>query len=338
MALVGDTVGWLRRARRIIPPEDRRVLLCPPRLVARFLRFAARRYQGRAGWATADDVRARDPELVTLVVELYRILTRYYYRLRVEGVENIPASGPVLLVGNHNGGLLPSEGFFTGLAIHDHFGAQRAMYSLVHDFVFEDPLFRKYAARLGMLRADHESAKQAFAAGACVIVYPGSDLDAFRSFRDRNKVVLGGRKGFLKLALREQVPIVPVVTAGAHEQFVVLTRGDRIARLLRAHVWGRTEVLPFVFAVPWGVTLGFVPYLPLPAQVSMAFGPPIRWPELGTSAADDEAVVERCYREVERTMQRMLDRLSEGRRFLLGAPRRPRRPRRRRPPELGYAP
>ena len=338
MALVGDTVGWLRRARRLIPREDRRVLLCPPRLVARFLRFAARRYQGRAGWATADDVRARDPEFVTLVVELYRILTRYYYRLRVEGVENIPASGPVLLVGNHNGGLLPSEGFFTGLAIHDHFGAQRAMYSLVHDFVFEDPLFRKYAAKLGMLRAAPESAKQAFAAGGCVVVYPGSDLDAFRSFRDRNKVVLGGRKGFLKLALREQVPIVPVVTAGAHEQFVVLTRGDRIARLVRAHVWGRTEVLPIIFAIPWGVTLGFVPYLPLPAQVSMTFGPPIRWPELGPSAADDEAVVERCYREVESTMQRMLDRLSEGRRFLLGAPRRQRRQRQRRPLELGYAP
>jgi len=233
-------------------------------------------------------------------------------------VENVPESGPVLLVGNHNGGILPSEGFFTGLAIHDHFHGRRRMYSLVHDFVFEDPILRKYAGKLGMLRAGHDSAHHAFEAGHCVIVYPGSDLDAFRSFRDRNKVVLGGRKGFLKLALRERVPIVPVVTAGAHEQFVVLTRGDRLARALRAHVWGRTEVLPIIVAIPWGITIGFVPYLPLPTQVSMAFGKPIRWPELDASAADDPVALDRCYHEVETTMQRMLDRLTEGRRLLRG--------------------
>ena len=64
-----------------------------------------------------------------------------------------------------------------------------------------------------------------------MLVYPGSDLDTFRPFRDRDKIVLGGRKGFLELALRERVPIVPVVTAGTHEQIIVLTRGDRLARL-----------------------------------------------------------------------------------------------------------
>ena len=122
----------------------------------------------------------------------------------------------------------------------------------------------------------------------------------------------------MKLALREQVPIVPVVTAGAHEQFIVLTRGDRLARLLHPHAWGRTEVLPIILAIPWGITLGFVPYLPLPAQVTMAFGTPIRRPELGPSAADDQAALERCYGDVESAMQQMLDRLTEGRRWLRG--------------------
>jgi len=315
-----DLANWLVRARRMIPHEDRKVLLSPPRLVARFARFALRRTMGKAGRATADDIAARDPALIDLLLDFLRLLARHYFRLRVEGIEHLPPTGPVLLVGNHSGGLVPSEGFFTALAIHDRFGPERAVHALAHDFIFEDPVLRRYAGRLGMLRAGHESARHAFDAGACVLVYPGSDMDTFRTFRDRNKVVLAGRKGFLKLALRSGVPIVPVVTAGTHEQLVVLARGDRLARLLGAHRWARTEVLPIALSVPWGLTSGFVPYLPLPTQTTLVFLPPMRWPELGPEAADQPEVLERCYREVEATMQATMDRITVGRRFLRGTP------------------
>lgn len=317
---VADAIDWIARARTLVPRADRKVLLSPPRLVARFAKFALRRALGHAGETAADDIGARDPELLLLVRDLYKWLGTHYFRLRVEGIENVPARGPLLLVGNHSGGFLPSEGFFTEIALYDHFGGERPVYALAHDFLFEDPILRRYAGRLGLLRAGHESARHAFAAGACVLVYPGSDLDTFRSFRDRNTVVLGGRKGFLKLALRERVPIVPVVTAGNHEQLIVLSRGDRLARLLRAHRWARTEVLPIAFSLPWGITSGFVPYLPLPAQTTQAFLPPMTWPELGPDAADRPDVLERCYREVEAAMQATLTRLTRGRRFLLGAP------------------
>jgi len=264
-------------------------------------------------------VSARDPALLELGFDLLRVLGRYYFRLRVEGVESVPA-GPVLFVGNHSGGLVPLEGFFVSLAIHDRFGIERAIYALAHDFLFEDPTLRRYAGRLGMLRAGHESAHHAFAAGGSVMVFPGSDLDTFRTFRDRNKIVLGGRKGFLRLALREGVPIVPVVCAGTHEQFVVLARGDRFAKLVHAHAWARTEVMPLVLSLPWGLTSGFLPYLPLPAQTTVAFLPAMRWP--GCDPADP-AALERCYREVEDAMQHGLDTLTRDRRFLRGQPSAP---------------
>lgn len=319
--MLAEANDWMRRARRLVPAGDRKVLLSPPRLVIRFARFALRRAVGKAGRIPADDIHARDPDLLLLIGDIYRWLGKHYFRLRIEGVEHVPAHGPVLLVGNHSGGFLPSEGFFTEIALFDHFGFDRAVYALAHDFLFEDPLLARYAGRLGLLRAGHESARHALAAGACVLVYPGSDLDTFRPFKDRNKVVLGGRKGFLRLALRERVPIVPVVTAGNHEQMIVLARGDRLARLLRTHRWARTEVLPIALAVPWGLTSGFVPYLPLPAQTTLAFLPPMSWPELGPDAADDGAVLDRCYREVEAAMQQTMDRLTRGRRFLRGQPR-----------------
>jgi len=318
-----DLASWIVRARRLVPREDRAVLLSPPRLVARFMRFAWRRRHHTDVRADASDPSLRDPELVSLFLDLFRLVGKWYFRLRVEGVENVPAAGPVLLVGNHNGAFVPSDGFFTALAIHDRHGPGRAVYALAHDFIYEDPLLRSYALRLGILRAGHDSARRAFRSGGTVLVYPGSDLDTFRPFRDRDRIVLGGRKGFLALALRAGVPIVPVVSVGTHEQLIVLTRGDRLARVFHAHAWARSEVLPIVLSLPWGVTSGFVPYIPLPAQTTIAFGPPLRWPELGPEDADRPEVLERCYREVEARMQEMLDRLSEGRRFLLGK-RRPR--------------
>lgn len=109
-----------------------------------------------------------------------------------------------------------------------------------------------------------------------------------------------------------------MVSVGTHEQLIVLARGERAARLTHAHRWARSEVLPLVFALPWGITSGFVPYLPLPAQTAVAFGAPILWPELAPESAEDPLVLERCYAEVEARMQAMLDRLSEGRRFLIG--------------------
>ena len=313
---------WLSRAHQLVPPSDAAVLLSPPLLCARFLAFAAARRIQHAP-ISADDIRARDPEFIELMMDFFRGFGEAWFRPQILGVGNVPASGPALLVGNHNGGLVPVEGFLTGLALWDHFAGKRGMYVLTHDFILHDPILRRYALRLGMLRAKEESAHHVFDEGHTLLVYPGSDLDTFRPFRDRGKVVLGGRKGFISCALKHGVPIVPVVSAGSHEQFVVLTRGDGIARAFGMHAWARTSTFPLVLALPWGLTSGFVPYLPLPTQITLSFLPPMRWPKYGPQHAKDPEVLERCYREVESRMQAELDRLMEGRRFLLGKRLRP---------------
>jgi hypothetical protein len=151
-------------------------------------------------------------------------------------------------------------------------------------------------------------------------VYPGSDLDSWRPWGDRNRVQLAGRKGFLRVAIREGVPLVPVVSVGTHEQLVVLTSGQRAAKLLGLKQLLRSEAFPVTAAFPWGVTSGFLPYLPLPSQTTLRFGAPLRWPELRADDADCEDVLAACYEQVESVMQSMLDELSVGRIPVVGRP------------------
>jgi 1-acyl-sn-glycerol-3-phosphate acyltransferase len=272
--------------------------------------------------ATADPLAARDPAFVRRGVALSQALGKHYFRWQVRGVEHVPQRGAAILVGNHNGGLLPLDSLMTIAAIYEKFGERRAVHPLVHDLVLRAPVVGRLAPRFGALRASPPHAHRVLEAERLALVYPGSDLESNRPWTSRGRIDLGGRKGFVKIALRTGAPIVPVVSAGTHEQFFVLARGRRIARLLRLKSWVRSEVFPIIFAIPWGLCAGCVLYWPLPAQTSIAFGPPIRFDDLGPDAADDEQALEACYRKVASRMQEMLDDLCRDRIPLLGVRRR----------------
>lgn len=311
--------AWYERARSKI--DFRQLLwLLPPGIAAIVGMHVAQKLAAPPGEAPPyDDLGARDPELYAIVMDLCRLVGRDYFRLEVRGVESVPAAGPVMLVGNHNGGSMPIDTLFTLLALHDRFGDRRIVHPLAHETVFTHPVVRRYAMGLGILKAGHGAGEKIVEAGRLLLVYPGSDWDSCRSFAERDRVDLHGRTGFLRFALRHRVPISPVVSTGTHEQLVILSRGEGLARRLRLHKLLRTDVCPIVLALPWGLTSGFLPYLPLPAQTTLSFGPPITFPEVEPAQAGDPEVLARCYGVVQARMQVMLDTLSAGRVPVVGA-------------------
>ncbi len=266
------------------------------------------------------DPALRDPAFLGDMLALVQEFADSYFRWEVRGIEKVPASGPALVVGNHNGGVVNTDSYLTLLAVWNHFGPDRALCPLSHDLVFFDPILGRIASRMGVLRAGHDSAAQAFEHGHMALVYPGSDLDTWRPFTQRGRIELGQRKGFLKLVLRQRVPIVPVVSAGTHEQFVVIARGDELARRSGIKRHFRAEAVPLVFALPWGLTIGYLPYLPLPAQTTLQFGDPIRFDDIDPAQANDPRTLDRCYERVREEMQALLDSLTQGRRWLRGQP------------------
>jgi 1-acyl-sn-glycerol-3-phosphate acyltransferase len=277
-------------------------------LPGRLARAVAGAVQSRIPVADLDE---RDPDYIRESLPRLWLLASLYFRGEVRGLGNIPEEGPVLLVGNHSGGnLTPDTHVFT-LAFSAYFGVERRFHQLAHNLVLSMPglgALRKY----GTVAASPQNARKALESGAALLVYPGGDYEVHRPIWEANKVDFDGRKGFIRLALEHDVPIVPVVSIGGQETSLFLSRGEGLAKLLQLDKLFRLKVLPISLAVPWGLNVGdMLGHWPLPAKITIEALPPIRLrEEFGPEPDLDEV-----YNHVIRVMQETLDALAAERRF-----------------------
>jgi 1-acyl-sn-glycerol-3-phosphate acyltransferase len=259
----------------------------------------------------AADLDERDPDYIRESLPRLWLLASLYFRAEVRGLGNVPEEGPVLLVGNHSGGnLTPDTGVFT-LAFSTYFGVERVFHQLAHNLVLSMP-FLSFLRKYGTVAASHDNARKALRAGAAVLVYPGGDYEVHRPIWESRRIDFGGRKGFLRLALEEDVPIVPVVSIGGQETALFLSRGERLAKLLALDRLFRLKVLPISLAPPWGLNVGdMLGHLPLPAKITIEALPAI---DLRREFGPDPDVDE-VYEHLVRQMQETLDALAAERRY-----------------------
>jgi len=258
----------------------------------------------------ADPFDARDPGYIRATLPALRTMSQVYFRADVSGLDRIPATGPVLLVGNHSGGTMIADTFVFAHAFYDHFGPERHFNQLAHDLVFKTPGLRAMVQRYGTVPASHENMARALQDEAALLVYPGGDEDSFRPSWETGEVSFAGRTGFVKLALEHGVPIVPAVALGGQETALFLGRGRGLARGLQLNRLARLKVLPVVLGPPFGITLlDFPGRIPLPSKITIRVMPPIDLRKLLGPNPDIEA----GYRLVTSRMQRTLTRLNNQR-------------------------
>ena len=267
-----------------------------------------RRLLGRR--PAGDPFDLRDPDYIRRTLPALRALSEIYFRAEVSGLENIPADGPVLLVGNHSGGTLIVDTFVFGQAFYDHFGAERVFHQLAHDLVFKVPGVRALVTPYGTVPASPQNMRTALESDAALLVYPGGDHETYRPTWRSADIDFAHRTGFVRLALELDVPIVPVVAIGGQETALFLGQGERLARLLHLHRLLRLDVAPVQIAPPWGVTVLDLPgRVPLPAKITVEVLPPIDLhAELGAHPDIDTG-----YEHVTTQMQDALDRLANAR-------------------------
>jgi 1-acyl-sn-glycerol-3-phosphate acyltransferase len=167
---------------------------------------------------------------------------------------------------------------------------------------------------MGVLPAAPDSMASALAAGHDVALWPGGEVDSLRPWSKRDEAVLAGRKGFVRLAIKSGVPIVPVATVGGPDSMPVLATGRRIARALRLDRVARLKMFPIAVSAPWGIAPALLPEIPLPTKIRTAFQEPVKLSR-DAKRAGDEDYVEAKYREVRESIQRGMDALARRRAF-----------------------
>lgn len=264
----------------------------------------------RAGQWSLDSI---DPTFARRQRHLWNFVQDHYFRIEIEGWHRLP-DPPVLVVGTHAAGIFPVEAWMFGLSWWRRFGEDRILHATAHDALMAAPVLGTYFRKMGVMSASRETVSAALEAGRDVAVYPGGDVDSLRPWPKRDQVMLAGRTGFVKQAIRSGVPIVPLAQTGGADTMFTLTDGKGLARTLGLDRLARAEALPIAVGMPWGVAPGVLPFLPLPAKLRSELLEPM-FVDDNPERADDDDYVEEVYRSVERRLQAGMDRLASRRSF-----------------------
>ena len=272
---------------------------------------------GASGWVAERagqwSLDGPDYSFMELQKYFWNPLMDYWFRMEIEGWENIPEP-PVLLVGIHSGAPFVWDAWTVGAQWWRRYGDDRPLHGTAHDALMALPGIGTYFRRMGVLPAAPDSIAAALAAGHDVALWPGGEVDSLRPWVKRDEAILAGRKGFVRLAIKSGVPIVPISTVGGADAMPVVTSGRRIARLLQLDKIARLKVFPVALSAPWLMAPAMLPEVPLPTKIRTAFQPAV---ELDTDPerVDDDDYVAAKYTEVRESIQKGMDALARRRTF-----------------------
>ncbi|OMC20831.1 lysophospholipid acyltransferase family protein [Mycobacterium sp. SP-6446] len=263
---------------------------------------------GRAGeW----DLSGQDETTLQRQKFFWNVLVDYWFRMEMDGWENIPPP-PALLVGIHSGAPFVWDAWTVGIQWWRRFGQDRPLHGTAHDALMAIPLIGRYFRSMGVLPAAPDAIATALAEGRDVALWPGGEVDSLRPWTERDHANLAGRTGFVKMAIRAGVPIVPIATVGGADAMPVLIRGDRLSKALQLDRLLRLKVFPLAVSLPWGIAPAALPQLPLPAKIRTRFMPVVEL-DRDPARAEDDDYVDRKYREVEDSIQEGMDALARKR-------------------------
>jgi 1-acyl-sn-glycerol-3-phosphate acyltransferase len=237
----------------------------------------------------------------TLDKTLYDFLYHYWFRVSVEGIEHVPATGGALLVSNH-AGALPPDAAMIAKAIKTEHARPRPLHLTVEHFFKGYPGLSMLVAKLGGVPAHPANVHRLlYDEEQLVLVFPEGRKGTEKLYKDRYRLRRFGRGGFVESAMRAKAPIVPVAVVGAEEAMPVFAHLNPLKRL---------------------TGLIYVPVTPLaylPAKFAIRFLEPIPTDQWGEEPWEDTGLVQTVAEEVRgRIQEELYAMLAERRSVWLG--------------------
>lgn len=211
-------------------------------------------------------------------------LKKHYFTVTSHGIENVPSTGRVMIVGNHSGGLPVDGGMLLSTMLLDH-DPPRHVHGMVEYFVQKWPVLSSWFSRVGQLTGLPEHAIRLLEDDRALMVFPEGIRGIGKLHKQKYELQRFGT-GFMRLALQTGTPIVPMAFVGGEDALPVLYHAKLLAKLTGAPYW---PVPPHIVPVP------------LPVACDAWFGEPMVFEGNGTEsdeviAAYVEDVIHQLYR------------------------------------------
>jgi 1-acyl-sn-glycerol-3-phosphate acyltransferase len=228
-----------------------------------------------------------DPTFLKYIGPPVYWIYKKYFRTEVHDIENIPDKGAVMLVANHSG-QVAIDGMIVGAATLFDKDPPRMIRSMVEYWVPTIPFFSWVLARSGQVVGTRENARILLERGGCLTVFPEGVRGISKTY-DRAYELVDFGLGFMRLALENNTPIVPIGVVGGEEQIPSVYNLKPLANMLG---------MPAFPLAPTGV-------LPLPVKYRLYFGEPMQF----EGASDDEdRVIRGKVAQVRSAIQALVDR------------------------------
>lgn len=233
------------------------------------------------------------PEGAELGLAATRFLYERYFRVHSEGVDQVPAAGPVIVAANHSGSL-PLDAFMLCADLLRGTEPPRLPRPVIDRFVPRLPFAGTFFSRVGAIDGARRNVELALERGELVVVFPEGTPGIGKPFSERYRLQ-PWRVGHVELALSARAPIVPVAIVGAEEQMPTIARLD-------VHPFG-APYLPIV-ATPF----------PLPVKYRIRYDAPIALHEELEGDPRDPALLAAGAARIKARVQRMIDEMLRTRR------------------------
>jgi 1-acyl-sn-glycerol-3-phosphate acyltransferase len=206
-------------------------------------------------------------------------LYHYWFRVEVEGIENVPASGGALLVSNH-GGAIPPDGAMIGKAVGEAHQRPRPLHLAVEPTFANLPGVGMLQTKLGVVGTHPANLHRLlFDEQQLVLTFPEGRKATRKALSERYRMARFQSTAFIEAAMRARVPIVPVAVLGAEESVPVFARLPRLR-----------------------ISTG----LPLPAKFRIRFLEPVSADSLGDGSWDDDGLVQTLSHDIRALIQENL--------------------------------
>lgn len=233
-----------------------------------------------------------DDTALTLTTLLF--LYKFYFRVDVHGIENLPADGPGVIVSNH-APILPMDATTIVLAALVEPGQPRFVRTIVNRSIADIPFFSTLMYRTGQIIGCDENVRRIFENNNLVLVFPtGAEGDMntiFNKYRVHDFAV-----GFMEYALKYKTPIIPTCVTGSEEAALTLAK-------INVNLSGFKH-LPITPFFPW---LGPLGALPLPSKFDIYFEEPVHYYKDHAGEVNDPAKVRILVDDLRDRIQNMLD-------------------------------